>query len=147
MSTSASLATVHDLEDWLGEPISEEADQKRAGRLLGFASSLIRLEAKTDWLDSALVPEEIRDTACAVAARVYTNPDAATLESVDDAQVQRKVEAVGIYLTATEKQIVARYAPKKFGGLGVVSTTRGDWPPRHHPRAWLVEPYYEDSED
>lgn len=128
-----SLATVTDLSDWIGEPIVEEEDTKRATGVLRAASSLVRAYAGRTWLDEtdALgdVPDGVNDVVLAVAGRGYTNPEGWTGERQDDwGGSGRKVEEAGLYLTASERLVLDEHRPAKVSGIGFLATTRVDRP-------------------
>lgn len=134
------LATVVNLSDWIGEPIAEEEDRKRAEGVLRLASALVRAFVGTRWLTDAgaldEVPEDVADVALAVAARGYTNPEGWTGERQDDwGGSGRKVEEAGLYLTASEKVILDEHRPAKVSGLGIVATTR--MPTRTPGAGWV----------
>lgn len=126
------------LAEWLGEPIQEEADTKRAGRVLRAASNLVRAYCSRNWLDedgnlTDDVPEEVVDVTLSCAARYYVNPNAETqwTKQIDDMMDGggRKVESSGLYLTESERlqlDVVKKRASNTVGGVGSVATTRGD---------------------
>lgn len=134
-----TFATVPDLAEWLGESIGENtADWKRAERCLRAASNRIRRYTKRTWVDEGgsladPLPEDIEDVTLACAGRFYSNPEGETSWSrqIDDGMDggSRKVDEAGLYLTASEMQtlddLVADQSPL-IGGLGVISTTRGE---------------------
>lgn len=141
------LASVEQLADWLGEPISDAPDISRAGGALRTASALVRRETGRTWVDpdnpkvlNGQVPEEAEIVTLQAAARGYTNPDALTSERIDDAQVARKVEEAGVYLTASERDLLAPLAGRAHQGLGTVSTFRGDTPPVWDSWWWINGP-------
>lgn len=126
-----TLATVAELGDWLGEPIADNsAEYKRAELCLRAASALVRDEAGRTWLaeDGTLepVPEKARMVTLYCASRVFDNREGQNRWNVDDAGGGWKVDEAGAYLTASEKDQLSGYAQRRFGGLGTVSTTRGD---------------------
>ena len=123
------LATVQDLSNWLGEPITEAEDQRRAESVIRGASVLVRAFTKKDWLvDSDLdpnLPEGVSVVATQVAARGYANPDGWANESVDDWRGGgRVVDEAGLFLTASEKATLSALLPAQTSGLGVIGTTR-----------------------
>lgn len=132
MATPATLAGVSDLADWLGEPIAEGTDDaKRAALCLRLASALVRKESGQTWLndDGSLktVPEEAFTVTLYCASRVYDNRNAQTSGGLDDYSEGWKVDESGAYLTATERRSLASLrSSNTFGGLGTVSTTRGE---------------------
>lgn len=126
-----TLATVDELGDWLGESIVENsADWKRAELCLRAASALVRAEAGRTWLtpegDLEAVPETVRLVTLYCASRVYDNREGQNRWNIDDAGGGWKVDEAGAYLTASEKDQLSGFAQRRFGGLGTVSTTRGD---------------------
>ncbi len=129
------LATVAELADWIGEPITEPSDAKRAQGVLRLASALVRnaTGGKT-WAEGEQllpdIPDDLGLVTLACAARGYTNPEAATTEGIDDGQLGRVVEEAGLYLTESEKRLLEPYSAKPFRGLSTVATTRGESAPR-----------------
>lgn len=127
-----ALATVAELSDWLGEPIAEgTAEYKRAELCLRAASVLVRAEAGRTWLDDGTgdlleVPDAVRMVTLYCASRVFDNREGQNRWNVDDAGGGWKVDEAGAYLTASEKDTLSGFTGRRFGGLGTVSTTRGD---------------------
>lgn len=126
MVTPTPLATVDDLSEWLGEPIAEDEDQKRAEWVLRLASALVREEAGQAWdAADAEVPEKVRVVTLQAASRAWTNPESWGNEGVDDWRGGgRPISELGLYLTATEKRMLSEFAPRKPSGIGVLATTR-----------------------
>lgn len=127
MAEPMPLAEVEDLSEWLGEPIAEDADRRRAAWALRLASELVRQEADRpdDWGAGADVPEPVKLVTLQAAARGYTNPESWRDERTDDwGGSGRPVQELGLYLTATERRMLAPYRVKKPGGIGVIATTR-----------------------
>lgn len=127
MAEPTPLAMVEDLSEWLGEPIVEDADQKRAAWALRMASELVRQEADRpdEWGSDGAVPEPVRLVTLQAAARGYTNPESWRDERTDDwGGSGRPLSEVGLYLTATERRMLAPYRAKKPAGIGVIATTR-----------------------
>lgn len=123
------LVTVQDLSDWLGEPIAEAEDVTRAGSVLGAASVLVRNYVGKTWDGGDPVPDEVAIVVVQVAARGYTNPEGWRDERTDDWAGQGKpVPEAGLFLTASEKAILAAHRPKKPAGIGVLATTRRPGP-------------------
>ena len=136
--TLEPLATVSDLSGWVGEPIPEgTADWTRAEWALRAASALVRSHTERTWADpDESVPEQVVTVTLQAAARSYTNPEGWGNERLDDwGAGQRPVEEWGIYLTASEKAILADHRPNKPRGLGAISTHRE---PLRDPWAGLV---------
>lgn len=123
------LATVVNLSDWIGEPIVEEEDVKRAGAVLRAASTLVRAFTGARWADESGmlgdVPDGVNDVVLAVAGRGYTNPEGWSGERQDDwGGSGRKVEEAGLYLTASERLVLDQHRPAKVSGIGFLATTR-----------------------
>lgn len=126
-----TLASVAELGDWLGEPIADDsAEYKRAELCLRAASALVRAESGRTWLaeDGNLepVPETAKLVTLYCASRVFDNREGQNRWNVDDAGGGWKVDEAGAYLTASEKDTLSKHAGRRFGGMGTVSTTRGD---------------------
>lgn len=134
--TLQPFATVDELAEWLGEPIDEDTDQRRAERVLRAASNLVRSYTHHQWADTPEddVPEELADVTLSCAARYYTNPDAETqwTSQIDDAMDGggRKVESSGLYLTADERRMLDGVREQASGvvakSVASIATTRGD---------------------
>lgn len=149
MTALPPFATVDDLSDWIGEPISGD-DETRAGGVLSLASALVRRETERTWVTESgdladPLPEPLRLVTLACAARGYLNPEAHVDESLDDYRGRRLVQEAGLYLTASERDLLAPLAGRPHQGLGTVSTTRGERAP--FDLAWregerLLPPYY-----
>lgn len=129
------LAPVQDLADWIEEEIEDETPAfKRAEAVLRMASSLVRKETKRSWLNETKttvvsdIPDEVVQVCVQAAARKYTNPDDYTQEREDDFFGARKVDEAGVYLTDSEKALLAEYAGNLHGGLRTITTTRDDYP-------------------
>jgi hypothetical protein len=124
------LADVSALADWLGESISDAGDVSRAEGVLGLASSLVRREVGLTWVtDGALdadVPDEAVQVTCACAGRGYANPEAEIDGGVDDSRSRRLVQEAGLYLTASERALLAGLRQTGPKGIGTVATTRWD---------------------
>lgn len=132
MMAATPLASVEDLAGWLGEPIADDADKKRAGWLLRRASSLVNEEAdriRDPWT-AATVPPGVQEIVLSCAARAYDNPEGWTGERLDDWMgTGKKVDEAGLFLTATERRALLAYAPSGPSGVGILRTTREVWPP------------------
>ncbi|WP_314325445.1 hypothetical protein [Paenarthrobacter ilicis] len=128
----APLATPEELSDWLGEPITEGADVKRAERFIRFASALVRKESGRTWVQDdgenlvPDIPDDIGLVVVQAAARAYENPNGQTSDALDDWRGTFKVDEVGVYLTDTEKSMVSKFKSARLGGLGTIATTRID---------------------
>lgn len=147
-----AFADADALSEWLGEDITDLKDRNRAARCLRAASNRIRRYTRRTWVDedNRLIdplPEDLEDVCLACAGRVYVNPTGETQWSrqIDDAMDggSRKVDEAGLYLTASEMQtldgLVADRSPL-IGGLGVISTTRGELPSRDMDPDWFEDP-------
>lgn len=118
------LAHVEALADWIGEPISEAVDTKRAEGVLSLASAMARRYAGATWGD-AEVPDGVAEVVLQVAARGYTNPEGWRDERVDDwGGSGRAVPEAGLFLTASEKSILDEHRPTRTRGIGIVATTK-----------------------
>lgn len=95
------------------------------------ASALVRAETGQTWVDDYGDLEDVPDaviTVClAVARRAYENRRGVTSETTGPFTVRYSDQAgEGLYLTDTEKEILARYRPSPTPGLWALSTTRTD---------------------
>ncbi len=134
--TLQPFATVDELAEWLGEPIDEDTDQRRAERVLRAASNLVRSYTRHQWADTPEdeVPEELADVTLSCAARYYVNPNAETqwTSQIDDAMDGggRKVESSGLYLTADERRMLDGVREQASGvvakSVATIATTRSD---------------------
>ena len=138
---SEPLAPVGLLSEWLGEPITEEADVSRAKMLLRRASTIVIEEAGRlahPWT-AADVPDGVQQIVLSCAGRAYTNPESWNYERLDDWMGGgRPVPEDGLYLTPTERRSLLLYAedgrPK---GIGIMRTTRSVWPPVSYDDGWV----------
>lgn len=134
MATLTPLAGVQQLSDWLGEPIQDDQDVARAGLVLAAASVLVRNFTEKSWLTEAGtidpdLPDDVLMVTVQVAARGYSNPEGWRDERTDDWAGQgRVVPEAGLFLTASERDILSGHRAKKVSGIGVIATTR-----REHP--------------
>lgn len=121
-----SLASIEDLEAWLGTSV----DATRADAILSAASTLIRSHTGRVWVDddgteegvSAQRLATIKAVCVSVAARVYRNPDGATQQQTGP--FNKSVAAwssMGLALTADEK---AQLSSAKAGGIPGLSSVR-----------------------
>lgn len=124
-----ALAPVEDLEARLGlDPGTlVDANLGRARAALADASALVRMEARRTWVDEAgaltVVPDAIVRVVLGAAQRGYTNPDGATQESAGPFARSFNPDAVSVYLTRPELDIVRRFRPAG-GELWTLQTTR-----------------------
>lgn len=138
---SEPLAPVSLLSEWLGEPITEEADVSRAKMLLRRASTIVIEEAGRlahPWT-TADVPDGVQQIVLSCAGRAYTNPESWNYERLDDWMGGgRPVPEDGLYLTPTERRSLLLYAedgrPK---GIGIMRATRPVWPPVGYDDGWV----------
>jgi hypothetical protein len=134
MADPVTLATVGELADWLGEPITENsAEWKRAAMCLRAASALVRKESGRTWLTAGglldgPVPDDVIMVTLYCASRIFDNRNAQTRGGVDDYSEGWKVDEAGAYLTASERRMLAPFRSSVIGGLGAVSTTRRETP-------------------
>lgn len=122
------LAPVSDLAAWVGRDIPD-ADP-RAGAVLSAASALVRAYTGQTWADDAgnlaNVPEDAAAITVQIAARVWTNP--AGLESVtldDGTRRWGSSGGLGLYLTESEKEVLAAHVDGGPPDLGTLSITTG----------------------
>lgn len=123
------LVSAADLATWIGEPIIEDEDVGHAKSTISYAFTLVEMETDRDleFWESEGLPRQVRNVVLAVAAYGYTNPDSWGNERVDDwGGGARPVEEIGMYLTATQKRILAKYAERAFMGIGTLKTYRDD---------------------
>lgn len=123
------LAQVDELSDWIGEPINDNADMKRAELCLRIASALVCTETGKKWDDPTVdIPDAAVMVTLYCASRVYENREAETQSGVDDWQGSQKVLEAGAYLTASERRMLSSLNRPQFRGLGTVATTRDETP-------------------
>lgn len=114
------------LTAWVGE----NADTDRGEALLSAASILVQAEVGgatvTDaWTD---VPAVVAQVVVQVAARVWFNPEGLAGDSIDDySRRWSSIEESGVYLTASERDMLSPYRTSGPKGLWVLGTTRGDY--------------------
>jgi len=152
MADPATLASVEELADWLGESIDPSSvEGRRAALCLRAASALVRKESGRTWATETGsvafgLPEEAKMVTLYCAGRIFDNPNAQTRGGLDDLQEGWKVDEAGAYLTASERRLLAPFRAVSFGGLGVVSTTRVEpravsgWVPTDTPNVYF--PWY-----
>lgn len=148
MAALTPLASVSELSDYIGEPIEARSkDAKRAEWVLRTASALVRDVTGRTWLDAdgevlEDAPEQVALVTLAAASRKYTNPESLEQERDDQWYGARKVEEAGVYLTASEIQLLEALATVRNSGIGTISTTRGDYPLNGVSDDPLLPPYY-----
>ena len=126
MSDFQALASVEELADYVGEPIVDDVDRKRADMMLRLASVLVSDETGTDF--GGDVPTKVNLITLSCASRGFLNPEGWANERIDDwGAGGRPVEELGLYLTGTEKRSLALFCPRR-SQIGSVSTFRGDFP-------------------
>lgn len=142
-NASIMIGSVNELADFIGEPITDEMDVKRANMVLRFASMLVTDETRTGYESASAVPEKVLLIALACASRGFLNPESWANERLDDwGAGGRPVEELGMYLTGTEKRVLAGFRPAR-SQIGSVGTFRGDFPggsTRYVPTAPPGEP-------
>lgn len=124
----------------------DTADYARAGAVLQDASSLVRAEAGTDWVDDddALldtVPDVVVTVTIAAARRAFANPDMIASESIQDYSATFASSSADVYLTKAERNAVRRAVGRS--GLWTLATTRTDVAgdvPSVTGEAWATSP-------
>lgn len=134
------LATVADLEAWIGESILDDATTRAEG-VLGAASTLVRSHTGRSWVDAegALevfdehhddIWDALQTVTVQCAGRVWRNPDG-SLQPTTGPHSDRYLELLGegLVLTPTEKSLLGTALGYATGGtqagLWALSTTRG----------------------
>lgn len=111
--TTPTLANIGQLQARIpgGFPSGELS---RALAALEDASAWIRAEAGIDWLDTNgdldLVPSVIVSICCAVARRIYDNPDGILQESIAQYSYSRTNATTSVYLTKQERLMIRKAA-------------------------------------
>lgn len=128
-----AFAQVEDLERLLGQDIGTSALRDQAEARLEQASELVRAFADADWLndDETAVeglPGAIPGVVAGIVERASRNPEGAVQESQTTGpfSVSRSFgadAAARLYLTKGDKLVIRRSVG--VGGIGVISTTRG----------------------
>lgn len=113
-----SLATVDDLEVWLGVTFAG-SESARAGAVLDAASALIRNVARQTWEDED-VPDVVASIAVQVAARIWPNPTMVT----DDTAGPFVTTFGSPYLLPQERTVIEGFRPSA-SGLWAQPVTRG----------------------
>lgn len=119
-----SLATLDDLETWMGEPVHVQ----RAEAILHAASTLIRTRTGRVWVDDGgaevgvtdLQIAALRSVCVSVAARVYRNPEGRRQEAAGPFSWSVAAwAAAGLTLTDEELGLLPT-APGTINGLSSV---------------------------
>lgn len=118
------LATIEQLEARLGRQLTDPAEIDRANALLEDASSLVRFEAHTDWIDPdtglPVPPPDVAVTiTLASATRAWYNPAQVQSEQLGAAMVRFG----DVWLTGAEADRLARLGGTS--GLTSVELTGG----------------------
>lgn len=144
MAALTAFATVDDLDALLDVDVT---DLDRAEALIAAASTLVRAETGSAWVDADgnlewaattdeklnLVGDALTSVALAAAGRAYLNPKGSVSEGTGPFTIQRGQEAAnGVYLTDSERQTIAAAVALQRGstspGLWTLGTTRNDLP-------------------
>lgn len=128
----ASIATVDDLELWLGEDVSNPV---RADAILAAASTLVRTRTGRSWVDADGEPlsdvtaedfDAVKTVVVQVAARVWLNPQGRTQQSAGPFSESIAAWAsLGLSLTEAEIGMLPRNAETR-PALWTMATTRCD---------------------
>ncbi len=123
-----ALATAQDLEDLLGETLTD-ADS-RVYALLALASEIVRAYAGVTWLntdetDVENVPESIPLVVASMVQRTTSNPSGVVQESAGPFSRSFGPDAAQrLYITRQEKAVIR--AAVGLSSVGTIGTTRGD---------------------
>jgi hypothetical protein len=124
-----ALATVADLEARLGLDADTlaGAERVRAQAALDDASTLVREEARQEWVTGGTItaPAVVIRVALGAALRNYRNPESEIHQVVGPFARTIKATETGVYLTTAELGIVRRYR-KTATTLWAQRTTRGE---------------------
>lgn len=115
------------LSAWLGEPIIGDVDKARARSVIAYALDLVNSETgrTNQYWDVEGLPSVVRNVVLAVAAYGYSNPEWWGNERVDDwGGGARPIQEIGMYLTATQKNMLRPYAKRALFGIGVLDTSK-----------------------
>lgn len=124
---AVEIVATNALSAWLGEPIIEPADTARAEAVITYAFDLVNTETGRDnsYWDAEGLPSTVKSVVLSVAAYGWSNPDWWGNERVDDwGGGARPVQEIGMYLTATQKQMLRPYVKRAFTGISVLDTSR-----------------------
>ncbi|MCZ7528849.1 MAG: hypothetical protein M5U14_22220 [Acidimicrobiia bacterium] len=115
-----ALATLVDLEAWLGESVPNDA---HATALLAHASEIVRAYAGVSWLDED-PPAQIPGVVCAMVERATRNPAGVVQETAGPfTRSFGRDAAQRLYLTRAERAVI-RAAVGRLAVLPL-ATTRG----------------------
>lgn len=142
MAALVALATVSDLEDLLEVDVT---DTDRAEALLAAASTLVRAETGSAWVDAdgdpiwvgtedeklMLVADALTQTVVAAAARAWRNPQGVVSETKGPFTIRHGEEAAfGLFLTDSERDVIGAAVRLWRGasspGLWTLRTSRSD---------------------
>lgn len=116
--------TVDDLADFVGEPIVNDVDVRRAGWCLRQAAGLV--DGELSGTEFSIVPVAVQNVVISCAARGYVNPGNYSSESADDwSGSNAPIREMGFYLTGTEKATLARFS-RGASRIGSVGWSRDD---------------------
>lgn len=128
----APIASVVDLEQWLGETLSNPV---RADAILKAASTLIRTRTGRSWVDAAGEPLEdvtaddfdaVKTVCVQVAARVWLNPHGRTQQTTGPfSESVATWASLGLSFTEDEAAMLPRNAETR-PALWTLATTRCD---------------------
>ena len=126
-----ALATVHDLEARLGlDPDTlVDAEKSRAQAALDDVSTLVRYEARQEWVDANGEPDApyvVVRIVLGAALRTYRNPDSELSQTAGPYTRTLKASEVSSLLTEAEKAIIRGYRPPNGNALWTLRTTRGE---------------------
>lgn len=122
MASLPALASLADLE--VRMPRAFTADEMPGAQAaLDDASTLVRTEAGTDWVDASNElddpPGIVVSITLTAAKRALRNPDGVTQETLGSASFSYSPGDGGLYLTKSERRMIRRGLG--FGGLGSVA--------------------------
>lgn len=122
-----ALLTVDDLESMIGEPINDSNEQRMAEEFLALAWVLVDTETGRDqeYWETNGVPRAVRQVVLQLAGRGFLNPESYANIRVDDFGAGgRPLKEVGLYLTPTEKAVLAGF--RKQARVGFASVKVAD---------------------
>lgn len=131
----ASIATVPDLEAWLGVEIIDGVQMTKAEAILAAASTLVRTKTGRAWVDAAGEQledvtdddfETVKTVVVQVAARVWQNPNGTTQRTAGPfSESVAAWAALGLSLTEAELDMLPMVAGSR-PALWTLTTTRCD---------------------